>query len=161
MTTTKQISDALGQIAAGQTPDVGIGGDLTQPMDLWVGSRVRAARLLKGWSLTTLAERLGLRKRQRVEKWEKAENRLFASQIWALAQALEIHPGWFFEDFPVPGMAPSSNRGETMTAILDHPDAVPFLKLFAQIESREQREAVMTMLRGMVAGNAAAARNAG
>lgn len=151
---TSRMNHAIRQIAGGSASDDDVGGQLTQPMDKWVAGRIRLARLNKGWSMMTLAERLGLRKRQRVEKWETGENRLFAAQIAAIAQVLDVHPGWLFDDFPVPGQV-SQNRGEAMTALLEHPDAVPFIQLFVQIRDKSQREAVMTMLRSMAAAGSA------
>jgi transcriptional regulator with XRE-family HTH domain len=155
----RKMNRAVRQIAQGDEADDDVGGQLTQPMDKWVAARVRLARLNRGWSLSTLAEHMGLKKRQRVEKWENGQNRLFAAQIAALARVLGVHPGWFFDDFPVAGQAPSDNRSEAMIALLDNPDVIPFVQLFIQIEDKGQRDAVMTMLRGMAAGSAMTANS--
>jgi transcriptional regulator with XRE-family HTH domain len=123
-------------------------GKRTTPLDKWVAARVMLRRLELGMSQTRLAEILGLPTRNRVEKWERGQNRLYASHIGQLARALNVHPGWFFEGFPVPDEIPSTVP-ENMNAILNNPETLPAVQLMAQL-NRSQRFAVMTMLRGMV-----------
>lgn len=123
-------------------------GQRTTPLDKWVASRVALRRMELGMSQTRLAEILGLRGRNRVEKWENGKNRLYASHIGQLAKALSVQPGWFFEGFPVPGEIPTTDA-DNMNAILASPETLPAVRLFAQLD-KTQRQAVMTMLAGMV-----------
>lgn len=71
------------------------------PVDCHVGARVRARRLEIGVSQEKLAEGLGLTFQQ-IQKYEKAANRIGASKLAAIAQALGVPPGFFFEGAPGP-----------------------------------------------------------
>ena len=71
------------------------------PVDLHVGARLRYRRMLLGMSQETLAGRLGLTFQQ-IQKYEKGQNRVGASRLWRLAQALDAPVGYFFEDLPDP-----------------------------------------------------------
>jgi transcriptional regulator with XRE-family HTH domain len=59
------------------------------PVDVYVGSRLRAERMAKGWSQTDLAQALGL-SFQQVQKYEKGANRISASVVVTACEALGI-----------------------------------------------------------------------
>src|SRR5262245_59567913 len=69
-----------------------------QVVDVHVGSRVRLRRVLLGMSQETLGARLGLTFQQ-VQKYEKGTNRISASRLFRLAEALGVPIQFFFEDF--------------------------------------------------------------
>lgn len=127
--------------------DDATGGTRSTPMDAWVSGRIRLRRQELGRSQARQAEIMGLGGQQQLAKYESGQWRLYAGVIFQFAKGLDIHPGWFFEDFP--GVDVPADRGEIMTRLLDMPEATPFLKLFGQL-TRDQREAILTMLRGMV-----------
>ena len=69
------------------------------PIDVYVGSRVRMRRMLVGLSQEKLGERLGLTFQQ-VQKYEKGSNRVSASRLYQMAQILGVPVQFFFEDLP-------------------------------------------------------------
>lgn len=73
------------------TIDAGI-----NPVDLYVGARVRLLRKSKSISQDTLANALGLTFQQ-VQKYEKGTNRVSASKLHAIAGFLGVATGYFFE----------------------------------------------------------------
>ncbi|WP_428247757.1 helix-turn-helix domain-containing protein [Ferrovibrio sp.] len=66
------------------------------PMDVHVGKRLRAARLLAGFSQSRLGNHVGLTFQQ-IQKYEKGMNRIGASRLQQFAQLLNVPPGYFFE----------------------------------------------------------------
>lgn len=70
-------------------------------VDIHVGNRVRMRRLMLKVSQTELAEALGLTYQQ-VQKYEKGANRISASMLHAISNALAVEPAFFFEDLPGP-----------------------------------------------------------
>lgn len=74
-------------------------GRRPNPVDLHVGGRVRMRRKLMGVSQEQLADSLGLTFQQ-VQKYERGANRVSASMMWEIAQALEVSPGYFFQGLP-------------------------------------------------------------
>ncbi|MDX0196230.1 helix-turn-helix domain-containing protein [Sinorhizobium meliloti] len=66
------------------------------PIDAFVGSRVRMRRLMIGLSQEKLADGLGITFQQ-VQKYEKGTNRIGASRLQAIADVLGVHPSFFFQ----------------------------------------------------------------
>ncbi len=67
------------------------------PIDVFVGSRVRMRRLMVGLSQEKLADGLGITFQQ-VQKYEKGTNRIGASRLQAIADILGVHPSFFFQE---------------------------------------------------------------
>lgn len=73
----------------------------SNPVDVWVGARIRSARLMIDMSQTALADQLGVTFQQ-VQKYEKGRNRVSSSRLKAIANALGREVAWFFEGSPEP-----------------------------------------------------------
>ena len=81
-------------------------------VDDHVGRRLRARRKELGISQEKLANVLGI-SFQQVQKYESGVNRVSASRLWNIAQALEVGVGYFFEGIPKPAeraRKPSAGR---------------------------------------------------
>ena len=70
---------------------------MSDPTDVYVGARVREARLAAGLSQTTLAGMLGVAYQQ-IQKYENASNRISCSRIVRIAAALGRPVEWFFDE---------------------------------------------------------------
>jgi len=70
------------------------------PIDRHVGARVRMRRMLVGMSQEKLGEALGLTFQQ-VQKYEKGTNRISASRLQQISEALNIPLAYFFKGAPV------------------------------------------------------------
>ena len=69
---------------------------MVNPVDLHVGQRLRQRRSLLGMTQQKLAAAVGI-KFQQIQKYESGANRVSASRLWALAQALDVPVAYFFE----------------------------------------------------------------
>ncbi|QNT77684.1 helix-turn-helix domain-containing protein [Entomobacter blattae] len=67
------------------------------PIDVYVGRRIRQRRMFLGISQEKLGEALGLTFQQ-VQKYEKAINRVGASRLFDLSRVLGVGISFFFED---------------------------------------------------------------
>ena len=67
-----------------------------QDADRHIGARVRARRIMLGLTQQELAELVGTTYQQ-AHKYEKVINRISGGRLHALAQALGVGPGYFFE----------------------------------------------------------------
>ncbi len=65
-------------------------------VDGHVGRRVRERRNALGMSQETLADALGI-SYQQIQKYEVGADRVMASRLWDIAEALEVDVGYFFE----------------------------------------------------------------
>ena len=72
------------------------------PIDIHVGSRVRLRRTMQSMSQEKLGEALGITFQQ-IQKYEKGTNRIGASRMQQISEALKVPVSFFFEDAPVPG----------------------------------------------------------
>lgn len=70
--------------------------DGPDPVDVNVGHRVRNRRVLIGMSQEVLAEKIGLTFQQ-VQKYELGKNRISASMLWRIAEALDVPVSFFFD----------------------------------------------------------------
>jgi transcriptional regulator with XRE-family HTH domain len=69
------------------------------PVDKYVGSRVRMRRIMLGMSQEKLGEALGLTFQQ-VQKYEKGTNRVGASRIQHISEILQVPVSFLFEGCP-------------------------------------------------------------
>jgi transcriptional regulator with XRE-family HTH domain len=66
------------------------------PVDTHVGKRIRHRRWLVGMTQQQLAEKVGI-KFQQIQKYETGMNRVSASRLWDIAEALSVPVAYFFE----------------------------------------------------------------
>ncbi len=69
---------------------------MTHPVDVHVGKRIRHRRWLVGMTQQQLAEKVGI-KFQQIQKYETGANRVSASRLWDIADALDVAVSFFFE----------------------------------------------------------------
>ena len=69
------------------------------PVDKYVGSRVRMRRIMLGMSQEKLGEALGLTFQQ-VQKYEKGTNRVGASRLQQISEILQVPVSFLFEGSP-------------------------------------------------------------
>lgn len=69
---------------------------MPHPTDVYVGRRIREARVAKGMSQTDLGDQLGV-SFQQVQKYEKGTNRIGASRLLQTAKALNVTVDYFFD----------------------------------------------------------------
>ena len=69
------------------------------PVDLYVGDRVRQRRKLLGLSQEELGALIGLTFQQ-VQKYERGTNRVSASKLFQISKALKTRIAYFFDGYP-------------------------------------------------------------
>ena len=79
------------------------------PVDKYVGSRVRMRRIMLGMSQEKLGEALGLTFQQ-VQKYEKGTNRVGASRLQQISEILQVPVSFLFEGGPGAIQTPTASR---------------------------------------------------
>ena len=79
------------------------------PLDKYVGTRIRARRLGVGWSQTKLGEAVGVTFQQ-VQKYENGANRIGASNLFKASKALGVDVAYFYEGMPEGLWKPGARR---------------------------------------------------
>jgi transcriptional regulator with XRE-family HTH domain len=69
---------------------------MANPVDLFVGKRLRQRRRLLGLTQQRLADEVNIRFQQ-IQKYESGANRISASRLWSLAKALDVPVSYFFD----------------------------------------------------------------
>ncbi|MEE4188601.1 MAG: helix-turn-helix transcriptional regulator, partial [Roseobacter sp.] len=84
-------------------------------VDVHVGKRIRQRRWLVGMTQQKLAECVGI-KFQQIQKYETGANRVSASRLWDIADALEVDVAFFFEGLRDGADAPAKADVSAMPA---------------------------------------------
>ena len=82
---------------------------MAHPVDLHVGKRIRQRRWLVGMTQQQLAEQVGI-KFQQIQKYETGANRVSASRLWDISEAMEVPVNFFFEGIEQEVAATGSNE---------------------------------------------------
>lgn len=69
---------------------------MKHPVDVHVGKRIRHRRWMVGVTQQQLADKVGI-KFQQIQKYETGMNRVSASRLWDIADALDVSVAFFFE----------------------------------------------------------------
>lgn len=83
---------------------------MANPVDLYVGKRLRQRRRVLGLTQQKLAEEVSIRFQQ-IQKYESGANRISASRLWSLAKALDVPVAYFFEGLDGGGEAEAAVNG--------------------------------------------------
>ena len=113
------------------------------PVDVLVGRRVRRRRKEIGITQQVLADQLGLTFQQ-IQKYERGSNRISASKLFEIAQALSVPIGYFFEGADAPMSRPVKSYMSPPTAI--------FEELAADLHGRALAEAFLSIRRRKLRG---------
>ncbi len=109
---------------------------MTHPVDVHVGKRVRHRRWLIGMTQQQLAEQVGI-KFQQIQKYETGANRISASRLWDIAEALGVPVSFFFEGIEEDAKASTS---KTLPAdVLSDKEALDLVRSYYAIPENQRR----------------------
>ena len=122
-------------------------------LDTNIGARLRMRRLMLGMSQEALGEKLSLTFQQ-IQKHEKGTNRVSASRLYELAQALDVPVQYFFDGIS------AEDEAVLHEAIAEDTHLSPFLDFvssgqgiqlnsFLQIGDQKMRRDVLAMIEGI------------
>jgi transcriptional regulator with XRE-family HTH domain len=119
------------------------------PVDKYVGSRVRMRRIMLGMSQEKLGEALGLTFQQ-VQKYEKGTNRVGASRIQQIAEILQIPVSFLFEGGPSGTMnADGSIEGPSPSYVSDFlatSEGLALTRAFTRISDAKLRRSIVELV---------------
>ena len=86
---------------------------MKHPVDAHVGKRIRHRRWMVGMTQQQLADKVGI-KFQQIQKYETGMNRVSASRLWDVADALGVSISFFFEGLADGEAATAQMQGDMM-----------------------------------------------
>jgi transcriptional regulator with XRE-family HTH domain len=119
-------------------------------IDRRLGQRLRARRLEIGLSQERLAEMLGLTFQQ-VQKYEKGINRIAASRLFDIANAVEVPVSYFFEGLSPKAASGVAEEGPSGLVFdtLATPEGLNLMTLFSSIRNIRIRRRVVELVRAL------------
>ena len=117
------------------------------PIDIHVGSRIRLRRTMLGMSQEKLGESLGITFQQ-IQKYEKGTNRVSASRLQNVADALHV-PVWYF--FPDNGHAAqaAATSDDEIALFLKSNEGRDLNVAFALIKSPDVRRRIVGLVKSL------------
>lgn len=121
-------------------------------VDSHIAQRLLLRRVMLGYSQSDLAKKCGI-SFQQIQKYETAGNRIPASRLFDLSQALETSVAFFFAGLPgnVPPETKSNRSSRISEQQEDDPlgknESLQLINLYWSLPSDTQRKAVMDMLK--------------
>lgn len=107
---------------------------MKHPVDVHVGKRVRHRRWMIGMTQQQLADKVGI-KFQQIQKYETGMNRISASRLWDISEALGVAISFFFE-----GLDSSSPQVEEVAGdILADKEALLLVRSYYAIPEAQRR----------------------
>src|SRR5205085_11699364 len=91
-------------------------GRSTVAIDDHVGGRIRERRIMLGLTQQQLAEMIGVTYQQ-AHKYERGINRVSAGRLFAIARALSMAVGYFYEGIGEEGVRPVTQRERMLLEI--------------------------------------------
>ncbi len=119
-------------------------------IDLYVAEKIKKFRLQKGVSLEELAMHVGV-SLQQMQKYEKAENKINAGNLFQVAHTLNKPIAAFFEGFKINGkfyrvnIKSEAKRKKEDAAM--NKDLLPLIRAYNMIESKKVRRQITNLAR--------------
>ncbi|WP_417523176.1 helix-turn-helix domain-containing protein [Marinovum sp.] len=112
---------------------------MPHPVDVHVGKRVRHRRWLVGMTQQQLAEHVGI-KFQQIQKYETGANRVSASRLWDIADALDVPVSFFFEGIEAgDSEAAHSAESNVPADLLGDKEALDLVRSYYAIPENQRR----------------------
>ena len=112
---------------------------MAHPVDVHVGKRVRHRRWLVGVTQQQLAEKVGI-KFQQIQKYETGANRVSASRLWDIAEALEVDVSFFFAGMDnVEADSDAAEPSAVPSDILNDKEALDLVRSYYSIPEEQRR----------------------
>jgi len=125
---------------ASKTPD---------PVDKYVGSRIRMRRIMLGMSQEKLGDALGLTFQQ-IQKYEKGTNRVGASRIQQISEILQVPVSFLFEGGPTGLASPDGfSEGASPSYISDFlatSEGLALTRAFTRIADTKLRRSIVDLV---------------
>lgn len=126
-------------------------GHVSHPVDVHVGARVRLRRQLLGLNQKELAAMLGL-SFQQVQKFERGRDRIAASRLYDIANALNVPVSFFFDALPAAetGLTASAQAGATAQAGDERlKESLNLMRAYRNVNDPALRKRLLDLVRSM------------
>lgn len=127
------------------------------PIDKYVGSRIRMRRIMLSMSQEKLGEALGLTFQQ-VQKYEKGTNRVGASRLQQISDILQVPISFLFEGNPAGTVADGLSEAPSPTYVSDFlatSEGLALTRAFMRINDGKLRRSIVDLVEQIAKQDAA------
>jgi transcriptional regulator with XRE-family HTH domain len=117
------------------------------PVDIYVGSRVRLRRTVLGMSQERLAEQLGITFQQ-VQKYENASNRIGASRLYAISNILSVPVSYLYDGYQADASAVSEEISE-FDRHMNSKESIELVKSYYKVQDEKVRKKLLELVKSM------------
>ena len=116
------------------------------PIDLYVGTKLKIRRVELGLSQSKLGELAGITFQQ-VQKYEKGMNRIGSSRLYSLSKILKVPVDYFFEDYEI---AEASNIFKDIenSNVLSK-EVISLIRYYTSIEDPKARKGIANLVKSL------------
>ncbi len=107
-------------------------------VDVHVGKRIRQRRWLVGMTQQKLAEHVGI-KFQQIQKYETGANRVSASRLWDIADALDVDVSFFFEGLKEDETLLDASESSVPADMMGDKEAMDLVRSYYAIPENQRR----------------------
>ena len=119
--------------------------DGPHPIDVYVGSRIRLQRIMRGLTQSEVAKLVGI-SFQSVQKYERGENRVSASRLHEFAKALGVAEQFFFDGVG-PDLPPGDAAREPPASAVEGKELQRQLAAVLSIDDKRLRGLIIQLLK--------------
>ncbi|WP_026622561.1 helix-turn-helix domain-containing protein [Ensifer sp. WSM1721] len=129
-----------------------------EPVDIHVGRRIRLRRAWKEMTQSSLADAIGVTFQQ-VQKYEKGTNRVGASRLQLMANALDVPISYFFEDSPGAVTSEGDKNSATtglqpeLLEFVSSDEGVALISSFSRITDEKVRRRTISLVKALAEGH--------
>ncbi len=121
------------------------------PVDLYVGKRLKSRRLMLGLSQNDLGEAVNV-SIQQIQKYERATNRISSSKLYNLAKFLRVPVSYFFandlEPITAPGFSEEQTPFEQSNAdIVPEREVMTLIRYYSTIHNEQVRKKILDLVK--------------
>lgn len=127
----------------------------TEPVDTYVGSRLRLQRTLMGMSQEKLGNSVGLTFQQ-IQKYERGLNRIGSSRLHQFCKALDVPVSFFFDEMPGDMGSQPSSASQAQQATYDENmsrrETLELVRAYYRIDNCNTRKRIFELVKAVGAG---------
>ena len=127
----------------------------TEPVDSYVGSRLRLQRTLMGMSQEKLGNSVGLTFQQ-IQKYERGLNRIGSSRLYQFCKVLDVPVSFFFDEMPGDMGSQPFSTSQVQKATYDEDmsrrETLELVRAYYRIDNRNTRKRIYELVKAVGAG---------
>ena len=111
---------------------------MKHPVDVHVGKRIRHRRWMVGMTQQQLGEKVGI-KFQQIQKYETGMNRVSASRLWDISEALDVAVSFFFDGIEERQNAEATGSSSIPGDIMADKEALELVRSYYSMPENQRR----------------------